>query len=216
MLLVGSFEARRFKEDTMDRSLLKKRAKEHLKDNWVQAIFGFAIVLLISCLCGLLFIDFRFRFIIIIYTFLLPIYIGYARLHYTIGKDKKASVAKMFPIVNGKEYGRSLFGIWTYTIFLIGWTLLLIVPGIYKAFSYGMSLFIMQDREFSHLNGYQAITKSREYMNGHKLEYFDLLVSFIGWYLLVIVTVGLAAFYVIPYVQQAKAEFYLELKKENN
>ena len=53
-------------------------------------------------------------------------------------------------------------------------------------------------------------------MNGHKLEYFDLLVSFIGWYLLVIVTFGLAAFYVIPYVQQAKAEFYLELKKENN
>jgi len=200
----------------MDRSILKKRAKENLKDNLVQAIFGFAIVLVISGLWGLLFIDLRFRYIIIIYMFLLPVYIGYARFHYTIAKGKKASVKIIFPIVNGKEYGRSLFGMWTYSIFLFGWTLLMIVPGIYKAFSYGMALFIMQDIEFNHLNGNQAITKSREYMNGHKLEYFDLLVSFVGWYLLVIVTFGLAAFYVIPYVQQAKVEFYLELKKENN
>ena len=200
----------------MDRIILKERAKEHLKDNWKQAIFGFAIILVISGLCGLLFIDLRFRFIIIIYTFLLPVYIGYARLHYTLAKGKKASVKNMLPIVNGKEYGRSLFGIWTYTVFLIGWSLLLVVPGIYKAFSYSMTLLIMQDSEFSHLNGYYAITTSREYMNGHKLEYFDLLVSFIGWYLLVIVTGGIAAFYVVPYVQQAKVEYYLELKKENN
>ena len=52
-----------------------------------------------------------------------------------------------------------------------------------------------------------------EIMEGHKMEYFVLQLSFILWYLLVGITFGLAYIYVGPYTETAKAEFHRRLKK---
>ena len=49
-------------------------------------------------------------------------------------------------------------------------------------------------------------------MNGHKAEYFWLMLSFIGWWLLCILTIGILTFWVVPYVNVAKAEFYESIK----
>ncbi len=200
----------------MDRQLLKEKAKEQLKNNLFVLIIGFLITLITSLL-PLSFIFEKPRIILIVlFILLLPIYVGYARLSYEISKNENGKISLLFPIVNNQGYGRELIGMIIYLISLIAWTSLFIIPGIYKLFSYAMTSLVLQDPEFSHLNGILAISKSREIMNGHKLEYFDLLVSFIGWYLLSILTLGLALVYVIPYIKQTKTEFYIELKKENN
>ena len=200
----------------MDRRLLKESAKKHLNSNLSISILGFLIVLLITAFIVLFIAVNKIAIFVVLFVLLSPIFVGYARFNYNLSKSEEGNISDLFPFADGRGYGRGLIGMFIYSIFLISWTVLLIGPGFYKAFSYAMTFFISQDSEFSHLNGVQVITRSREIMNGHKLEYFDLLVSFIGWYLLVVVTLGLAAFYVIPYVQLAKAEFYLELKKENN
>jgi len=200
----------------MDRRLLKETAKKHLNSNLTISILAFFIVLLITVFTMLFIAANKIPIFIFLFVIFLPIFVGYARFNYNLAKNEEGNIFDLFPFANGRGYGRDLIGAFLYSIFLIGWTILLIGPGIYKAFSYAISSLILQDPEFSHLNGIQVITRSRYMMNGHKLEYFDLLVSFIGWYLLVVVTLGLAAFYVIPYVQQTKTEFYLELKKENN
>ena len=200
----------------MDRRLLKETAKKHLNSNLTISILAFFIVLLLMAFTMLFIAANKISIFIILFILFSPIIVGYARFNYNLAKSKEGNIADLFPFSDGRGFGRDLIGISLYSIFLIGWTILLIGPGIYKAFAYAMAPFIIQDPEFSHLNGIQVITRSRNIMNGHKLEYFDLLVSFIGWYLLVIVTLGLAAFYVVPYVQQTKTQFYLELKKENN
>lgn len=200
----------------MNRKALKERAKEHLKGNWGIAIVGLLIISLVDSFAGLPVLETRLVSLEVLAILLLPIYVGYARMHYNMAKGQEGKLEDMIPMFNQTEYGRALIGMILYYVFLFGWFLLLIIPGIYKAFSYAMTVFILQDPEFNHLSGNQAITKSREMMNGHKLEFFDLLISFILWYLLIIVTLGLASLYVTPYVMQTISEFYLELKKENN
>ena len=93
------------------------------------------------------------------------------------------------------------------------WSLLLIVPGIVASLSYSMSFFILNDNKT--LTASEARRKSVELMKGHKWELFCLNFSFIGWFLLSILTFGILLLWVIPYMGLANAEFYKELKKES-
>lgn len=95
-------------------------------------------------------------------------------------------------------------------IYTFLWSLLFIIPGIIKALSYSMSLFILADNPNMKAN--EAITKSKEMMNGHKWELFVLYLSFIGWMLLTILTFGILVIYVGPYMYASLAAFYEEIK----
>lgn len=68
-------------------------------------------------------------------------------------------------------------------IFIMLWTFLLIVPGIIKSYSYSQSIYIFLDAKHSgHKISYlDAITKSRNLMDGNKWNYFLLGLSFFGW-----------------------------------
>lgn len=67
-------------------------------------------------------------------------------------------------------------------IYLFLWFVLFIIPGIIKTFSYAMVPFILaEDKDISPND---AITKSREIMDGQKARLFLLALSFIGWFLL--------------------------------
>lgn len=93
------------------------------------------------------------------------------------------------------------------------WTLLFIIPGIVKTYSYAMTYYILNDHP--ELSANEAITKSREMMDGHKWDLFVLQLSFLGWDLLGMLTFGiLNVLYVNPYRQYAMAEFYNSIKGE--
>ena len=96
-------------------------------------------------------------------------------------------------------------------IYLILWTLLLVIPGIIKGYSYRLVPYILADNPDMHAD--DAITLSREMMDGHKLNTFILDVSFILWWFLSIITFNIAGiFYVFPYVSSTNAELYLAIK----
>ena len=97
-------------------------------------------------------------------------------------------------------------------IFLALWTLLLIIPGIIKSFSYLLTFYILRDEPS--IGILEAITRSRQLMDGHKMEAFLLFLSFIGWGLLVIVTLGLAVLWVGPYFSVTLAKFYDRIRGE--
>ena len=100
-------------------------------------------------------------------------------------------------------------------VFLVGWTLLFIIPGFIKYYSYKMVPYILA--EHPEMTGTEAITRSREMMNGHKWRAFCLDLSFFGWILLSLLTCGvLAVFYVNPYMHCTEAELYVALKNEAN
>ena len=59
-----------------------------------------------------------------------------------------------------------------------------------------------------------AIREGKKMMKGHNFELFVLDLSFILWYLLVLITLGIASIYVMPYTTATRANFYLKLKEE--
>lgn len=97
-------------------------------------------------------------------------------------------------------------------VFVFLWSLLLIVPGICRAYSYSMYAYILQDNNT--LGPKEALDKSRELMMGHRWELFKLDLSFIGWALLSILTCGIGFFWLSPYVETSHALFYQEIIKK--
>jgi uncharacterized membrane protein len=92
------------------------------------------------------------------------------------------------------------------------WMLLLIVPGIIKSYSYAMTPYLLYDHpEFS---AEELICKSMEMMEGRKAKLFLLDVSFIGWGLLSILTLGIGFLWLIPYIYSARAAFYEDIRTE--
>ncbi len=59
-----------------------------------------------------------------------------------------------------------------------------------------------------------CIYLSRKMMNGHKFRLFLLDLSFIGWVILCILTLGIGFFWLQPYIQCSHAHFYEEVKAE--
>lgn len=95
------------------------------------------------------------------------------------------------------------------------WSILFVAPALVKFCSYAMTEFIAVDHPDWTAN--QCITESRRLMDGHKMRYFCMLLSFIGWVALVMIAGmlplvgGLAQWFFMPYIESAKAAFYEEL-----
>ena len=97
-----------------------------------------------------------------------------------------------------------------HSVFIILWSLLFVIPGIVKSCSYALTFYIKNDRP--ELSATEAITESRRMMEGYKMQYFLLQLSFIGWYIVGILCLGIGAFWVSAYVEAANAHFYEEVK----
>ncbi|MFA5470740.1 MAG: DUF975 family protein [Acholeplasmataceae bacterium] len=94
-------------------------------------------------------------------------------------------------------------------IFVFLWALLLIIPGIIKYYAYSMTHYIIADNP--DIDFLDAIKESEKLMKGHKFRLFALQFSFIGWFLLGVLTFGVGLFFVYPYYQLAHANFYLDI-----
>lgn len=129
-----------------------------------------------------------------------------------VSRKQPVSVGSLFE--GFKSFGDSLALYILNTIFIFLWSLLLVIPGIIKMYSYSMGYFILADRP--DLSGNQARKRSMYLMKGHKWQLFCLDFSFIGWYLLSLLTLSILAFWVYPYHMTARAEFYNELLVEEN
>ena len=112
------------------------------------------------------------------------------------------------------KYGRNTGTILLMGIKLVLWTLLFIIPGIIKTYEYEMIPYILADD--AEISSKDAFKKAKQMMKGNKWRLFKLNLSFIGWTILCIPTLGIGTFFLIPYINAANAEFYAELKKKQN
>ena len=97
-------------------------------------------------------------------------------------------------------------------LFCALWYLLLIIPGIIKACAYSMTFYILAENKGMPV--LEAITLSRKMMDGHKMDFFLLGLSFIGWLVLVVITFGIAGIWVYPYLAATSTNFYLSVKED--
>ena len=95
-------------------------------------------------------------------------------------------------------------------LFTFLWSLLFIIPGIIKAYSYSMSMYILADNPGN--PALECINESKAMTDGKKMDLFVLYLSFIGWGLLCIVTFGIAAIWVVPYMQATYTNVYESIR----
>ncbi|MDR2909118.1 MAG: DUF975 family protein [Oscillospiraceae bacterium] len=94
-------------------------------------------------------------------------------------------------------------------LFILLWSTLFIIPGIIAAYRYSMASYVMAQNP--DIGVMEALDRSKEIMAGNKIRLFCLDISFIGWMLLsATMTLGIGSIFLRPYMQAARAAFYLE------
>lgn len=99
-------------------------------------------------------------------------------------------------------------------LYVVLWSLLFIVPGIYKAYQYRMVPYILGENP--DMTYQEVLQRSKDMMDGQKWDAFVLDLSFILWHMLGGITCGLAEiFYVAPYVNLTDAALYSRLSRKD-
>ena len=113
-----------------------------------------------------------------------------------------------------KQYGKFLLAELVRIIILVVVSIFtLLIGGIILAYAYAMVPYLLHD--YPELSIREAMKISREMMRGHKWELFVLDLTFIGWIILSIFTLGLGILFVEPYQQAARSAFYEDLKRDS-
>ncbi len=123
------------------------------------------------------------------------------------GQTEPAEIAYPF----GHGYLNVVLTMFLKELYIFLWSLLLIIPGVVKSYSYRLVPYILAEEPG--MDRREAFRLSRSMMDGHKWEAFILDLSFILWELLDVFTLGLLdLFYVNPYRAATNAEFYITLR----
>lgn len=196
----------------MNRVQLKERAKATIHSDYWHVIANYFLVSLLigaaTFLCSLIPVIGE-----IAYSILLggPFMVGFAwfSMQYAKGAGGRPSdVFRAFQL----NYPNVFITMFLTQLFVSLWALLLVIPGVIKFYEYRMVPYILA--EDPDIDWKSAQRRSRELMDGHKMDTFVLDLSFIGWWILTALTCGLVGiFYVIPYYNQTYAELYLELQR---
>jgi uncharacterized membrane protein len=203
----------------------KNRALASLDSNWGKAVCCTLVYMILSYVAQQMFLSFynvhtqEYNFTVFvplggIFTLLLfPMAWSFQTLFLDIVRGQKASVENLFDgYKDGKFVKTFCLGLLV-SIFVFLWSLLLIVPGIIKSYSYSMSPYIL--KENPDMDAMEAINESMRLMDGHKMKLFLLDLSMIGWAILCCITCGIGTLFLTPYVYSCHAHFYEDLKKEN-
>ena len=187
----------------MDRVKIKSLAKKQIKGK-ILTLFALSLIVgLVTGLCSAV------PIVGAIASFLISsaLVLSWSSIYLNIVRKGKT------PIVEDLLYGfksgnflRAVVGAIYYGLFVFLWSLLFWIPGIIKAIAYSQMFFLMADDP--KLEAADAQKKSMKLMDGHKMEYFILQLSFFPWFLLILITFGLASIYVNPYTQASYAAFY--------
>ena len=214
---------------------LKNSALAALKGNWAPAVLGAIFFTFATCLitspgycANMAAFDMPFfnsinpkllklfsnSSFLLNFFLLYPLSLGYSVAHKELLQNGDAAITRNTVRLAFSDYVRNAVSILLVYLYTILWTLLFIVPGIIKGLAYSLTPFIVKDNP--QLSPNEAINLSMKMMKGHKFDLFYLYLSFIGWILLAMLTLGIGLLWVIPYMQTSMAAFYLDVKNDYN
>lgn len=141
---------------------------------------------------------------------LVPFTIAFTWFYLNLIRREEPEIPQVFSIYLDGQTSLKLIGASILqNIMILLWTILLIIPGIIKKLSYSQTFYLLKDHpEYSVI---QAITESKNRMKGYKWKYFLLNLSFIGWGILCVISLGIGYLLLVPYVSTSTATFYREL-----
>ena len=98
------------------------------------------------------------------------------------------------------------------SLFTFLWGLLLVIPGVVKSYAYSQAVYVKVDHP--DYDWRRCLDESIQMMKGHKMDLFVLDLSFIGWYIVGALCLGLGTLWVAPYHAATRTQFYEDLRRE--
>jgi uncharacterized membrane protein len=198
---------------------IKRQARRSLKGKW-----GFAILLVIITFGINSIVPFLINTVLdggisynntsfgsnisnILSIFVLPITTGCSWVFLSLVRGESTEIGHLFRIFkDGKRYLKSIGLTLLVLLLTLLWGLLLLIPGIIKGLAYSQVNYLYKDHPEYSIP--ELITASRKLMYGYKWKFFLLNLSFIGWGILSLFTLGIGLLWLIPYINSSLAEFY--------
>ena len=221
----------------INNSQLKELSKNQLNGNWKLPIIITLIYLLISILIsfveGIVYSDILVAILTII-SFMIGVWstVGIPKFYLEFIKDNR-KVQLTDALVSLQILGKSL--LYNIIIGIITFIILIIAIGItvFSIDNTGILFFIRFIISMSIYVGFiilaigwsqapyiivennigviESMKISMKMMKGYKLKYFTLGLSFIGWAILSILTLGIGLLWLIPYINLTFANFYKDI-----
>jgi uncharacterized membrane protein len=187
-----------------ENSILRQQALNSLTGKWGIAIGGCFLYLIATAVCQNIPILGSVASLILTG----PFQLGLTKFILSISRNNEPRIEQLFEGFN--DFTRAMQAYLRMILFIILWSLLLIVPGIIAAYSYSMTFYILADDP--NISAIDALNKSKSMMDGHKMDLFLMSLSFIGWALLCILSLGIGLLWLIPYMNVSIAKFYQDIK----
>ena len=196
---------------TIDRAQIKENSKTLLGNNlfgrtWLIALVACLIESAILSLCS------QIPYIGFVGNLILtgPLAIGISLIFMKLVRNHPEVDLKDLFFSFSERFSKDLLLGLMIGIYTLLWSLLFIVPGIIKSYSYSMAYFVSLDHPDWEWKA--CIEESMRITQGHKGELFVLDLSFIGWYFVGAMCLGIGTLWVAPYHMTAKAGYYEALK----
>ncbi len=183
---------------------LMASARQTLEGKWQNIVLATLVYVIVCCAAG------SIHWIGPIIGIIIggPMALGYLSLVLAVKRGGIVNVSRVFD--GFSRFADAVVANLLMTIFVVLWSLLLVVPGVIAALGYSMTFFLMADDPS--IDGVEAIRRSKQLMDGHKARLFRLCCRFTGWFLLAILTLGIGFFWLIPYFSVSVAAFYEEIR----
>lgn len=174
--------------------------------DFINSDIGKVVIPIISAIVAILLI-----YGLVIFFLGASVELGYCRFNLNLINNTNPQFSDLFSRFNifWKALGLRLLT----SLFILLWSLLLIIPGIIASFRYAMAPYIMAENPEIGIT--EAINRSKEMMHGNKWRLFCLGISFIGWAILSALSCGIGFLWLIPYENAAFAAFYNEVSGKN-
>lgn len=191
---------------------LKTNAKVCLQGNW-SYMAGLMIIILIISGIGTFFINLiPILGPILIYGITIPLNFSQIFMSAKLYKQEQVLINDVFL---GFNYYLKCIGLTLWmTLWITLWTLLLIVPGMIKTYSYSFAMVCLQDNP--ELSIREALKESIRLTNGYKAELFVLSLSWFGWSLLAVLTCGIGYLFLSPYMNLTHYSAFRAIKAQKN
>lgn len=193
-----------------NRSELKREARNKLSGKWPIMIAIFLIYIVIES-CTQYFVERNDWFIILQVIIMAPIYLSIAKITLNLSRGEEE------PRISQLTYGFNniLKVIGIYSIMLVSiviGTLLFIIPGIIVGLMFSQAIYVLADNP--DIGVMDALKESCNLTKGYKGDIFILILSFFGWMILAILSLGIGLLWLMPYIEVTNAELYLFLKNK--
>lgn len=150
----------------------------------------------------------------IISFFMMPLIIGLYGVYLQLVNGRefklKDGMNSVFSSTFNSNYIKKLGLTFVKNILTVILTCLFIVPGVIFTLKYMFAEFIMAENP--EITVGQSMRISKKITDEHKGELFRLMLSFLGWILLSVITAGIANIFVIPYIYTVMTLYYENFK----